>query len=554
MSDQTLQNGHYRRPVERPFLRSERDRVQILIGGLTERHNQFLYAAGTGLGYRGTWLPTPTKADYETGREYCDTGLCSPTYFTVGSLINYLKRLRDQEGIPVSRILDEYVFFTAGATGPCRFGMYEAQFRLALRNAGFEGFRVLVFQQKAGADQPVEQTGLEVNAEFMVVTALAVMLGDLINDLAFRIRPYETVKGRTNEVLDHVTETLGQTLHNWAKHPPGPSWKARALARIFHLGDATTLQRVLDIVYGIYWTQHLRAAAEAVNRGVSVDYTRPKPLVKLVGEFWVKRTDGDGNHQILEFLESEGAEVIIEPLITWFDYLLSSTLLKHKQNGPTPHPATVGARIRHASKKIKLHFASYCLKRAYERLRKPLGSLPHPLPDQAELQRLAKPFINPELSGGEGHLEVGEVLYYGLQRKAHLILGLRPFGCLPSTQSDGVQATVLAQYPEIAYVSLEIVGNDESAALSRVQMALDSARQRCLKEFEGCIKTSGRSQEAIQAYCRRYPSRMQPLRLAPATDGVTGTAACFVLDMEAPCNLESSDMAPNTGIAVGSAE
>jgi len=39
------------------------------------------------------------------------------------------------------------VFFTAGACGPCRFGMYEAEYRLALRNAGFDGFRVLLFQQ-----------------------------------------------------------------------------------------------------------------------------------------------------------------------------------------------------------------------------------------------------------------------------------------------------------------------------------------------------------------------------------------------------------------------
>src|SRR3712207_7985347 len=41
-------------------------------------------------------------------------------------------------------IIDRYVFFTAGACGPCRFGMYEAEYRLALRNAGFDGFRVLL--------------------------------------------------------------------------------------------------------------------------------------------------------------------------------------------------------------------------------------------------------------------------------------------------------------------------------------------------------------------------------------------------------------------------
>ena len=50
-------------------------------------------------------------------------------------------------------IIDSYVFLTAGACGPCRFGMYEAEYRLALRNAGFDGFRVLLFQQSGGLNQ-----------------------------------------------------------------------------------------------------------------------------------------------------------------------------------------------------------------------------------------------------------------------------------------------------------------------------------------------------------------------------------------------------------------
>ena len=51
---------------------------------------------------------------------------------------------------PRQDILDNYVFFTAGSCGPCRFGMYESEYRLALRNAGFDGFRVLLFQTATG--------------------------------------------------------------------------------------------------------------------------------------------------------------------------------------------------------------------------------------------------------------------------------------------------------------------------------------------------------------------------------------------------------------------
>ena len=98
-------------------------------------------------------IPTPTKADFQAGKEFGNNGQCNPTYFTVGALVNHLARMRDEQGVLVEQILRDHVFVTAGACGPCRFGMYEAEYRLALRNSGFDGFRVLLFQQSGGLDQ-----------------------------------------------------------------------------------------------------------------------------------------------------------------------------------------------------------------------------------------------------------------------------------------------------------------------------------------------------------------------------------------------------------------
>ena len=50
-------------------------------------------------------------------------------------------------------IVKNYVFLTAGACGPCRFGMYVTEYRKALRDAGFDGFRVMLFQQTGGLKQ-----------------------------------------------------------------------------------------------------------------------------------------------------------------------------------------------------------------------------------------------------------------------------------------------------------------------------------------------------------------------------------------------------------------
>ena len=69
---------------------------------------------------------------------------------------------------PVKEIVENYVFLTAGACGPCRFGMYVTEYRKALRDAGFDGFRVMLFQQQGGLKQATgDEQGLEDEPEVL---------------------------------------------------------------------------------------------------------------------------------------------------------------------------------------------------------------------------------------------------------------------------------------------------------------------------------------------------------------------------------------------------
>ena len=56
---------------------------------------------------------------------------------------------------------------------------------------------------------------------------------------------------------------------------------------------------------------------------IRVDRTRVKPIVKVTGEFWAQTTEGDGNFNMFKFLESEGAQVLVEPIGTWICYMMS---------------------------------------------------------------------------------------------------------------------------------------------------------------------------------------------------------------------------------------
>jgi len=87
---------HFRRSLEPPFTAEERDRVTILFGGLTWKHEKLIQAVLQSCGYRCQPLPNATLASYHLGRSFGNPGQCNPTYFTVGSLIEYLRELKAQ--------------------------------------------------------------------------------------------------------------------------------------------------------------------------------------------------------------------------------------------------------------------------------------------------------------------------------------------------------------------------------------------------------------------------------------------------------------------------
>src|SRR5215471_14187077 len=197
----------FKRPVEKPFTKEQRGNTTLLFGGLTWKHEKLVHGALEGLGYRAEAVPTPNVKAFQTGKEYGNNGQCNPTYFTVGNLVQYLQTLEEQ-GLSKQEIIDRYVFFTAGACGPCRFGMYEAEYRLALRNAGFDGFRVLLFQQSGGLSQSDAEAGLEMNLDFFLGILNALNCGDVMNEVAYALRPYEVNPGETDRILDETMDYL----------------------------------------------------------------------------------------------------------------------------------------------------------------------------------------------------------------------------------------------------------------------------------------------------------------------------------------------------------
>ncbi len=202
---------HFHKPIELPFTGLQRNHTTVLFGGLTWKHERLVHAALESLGYKCESVPVPNKKAFQLGKEYGNNGQCNPTYFTVGNLVQFVQDL-ESKGLTKDEICDRYVFFTAGACGPCRFGMYESEYRLALRNAGFDKFRVLLFQQSGGLNQVEAEQGLELNLDFFLAILNALNMGDILNDVAYQIRPYEVNAGETDRVLEQSMELLHEVM------------------------------------------------------------------------------------------------------------------------------------------------------------------------------------------------------------------------------------------------------------------------------------------------------------------------------------------------------
>jgi predicted nucleotide-binding protein (sugar kinase/HSP70/actin superfamily) len=520
-------------PAERPFTKADRDRTTILIGGLTRAHNRLLQAAGRALGYNVGVVPVPDKNDFHTGRAYANTGMCNPVYFTLGALVNHLCRLRDEEGMEVDEIIDRHVFATFGSCGPCRFGMYESEYRTALAQSGFPGFRVLVFEQRPEKREDDSSSGLVIDATIFLVCTYSVFLGDVLNMAAHSLRPYEVEKGSTDRALGEAIELLAGRIERSDPYGRAPGWPLAFLGKLF--GHEPALLRLcFDYSWRGEFARYAREAASLLRDAVEVDFTRPKPACKVIGEFWAQTTEGDGNFRMFDMLLENGAEVRAEPIAVWLTYLVAQALMDRvdRRGIDGVRTGTLGERLqagmRNLRKRLLLGFAYRYMSHEFEKLRRAAGSPGHPLADQFRLQRLAAPFYNRRARGGEGYLEVAKTIECTLDNKAHLILSLKPFGCLPSTQSDGAQAAVQAAYPECHYLSVETSGEGDVNAHSRVLMALSEARARCRAEFEASLGHTGVPLDEIRAYANEHPELRRGLRPWPRRYKAAGTAARFV--------------------------
>jgi predicted nucleotide-binding protein (sugar kinase/HSP70/actin superfamily) len=469
------------------FTRKEKDKITLLVGGLTIAHDFFVEAGIRGNGYNVQMLECPTNEGLQVGKEFGNRGQCNPTYFTVGTLVKYLITLRDKHGMSAEEIIQKYCFFTAGACGPCRFGMYVTEYRKALRDAGFDGFRVILFQQTGGVKQATgEESGLDLSPKFFWGIVKALVAGDVLNAMGYRLRPYEVVAGDTDRAIEECKKIVYEAL-------------------LHRTNILTALWKCKPIL-----------------EAVKVDRTQPKPKVSIIGEFWAMTTEGDGNYGLQRFLESEGAEADIQLVTAWLLYTLWEAEHDTKERATLRGADVAKYGLGELSgwglgqKMIGIYGGQKVIRGLFQTFAHAVGLYGYHLPDMNEIAEISHQYYNNDLRGGEGHMEVGKLIMNVTQSKSHMTLSVKPFGCMPSAGvSDGVQSAITEKFPGTIFCPVETSGDGRVNFYSRVQMYLFKAKKAAVAEYERALEAGGVTKEEVKAFLDANPRYKSALHKAP---------------------------------------
>ncbi len=491
---------HWNDPVPSTFTKDQRAHTTVLVCGLTMAHDLFIKSALRGIGYKVEAMDVPDNAALQFGREFGNRGQCNPTYFTVGNLVKYLTELHEQ-GMSKEEIVDKYVFVTAGACGPCRFGTYVTEYRKALRDSGFDGFRVLLFQQTGGLKQATgDEVGLEMNPAFFWGIVRGVLIGDVLNLLMYRIRPYEVERGATDKAVAECKQVLASAFES----------------------NKGVMKAMLS--------------CRQILSKVKVDRTRVIPKVGIIGEFWAMTTEGDGNYRLQGFLEDEGAEVDIQIVTAWLMYMLWQSKYdteRRAQLRGTDEQSKFGLEGVDVRKRlITLAAADKLIRGMFQTIAHAMGLYDYHLPDMDEVAAVSHEFYDNNLRGGEGHMEVGKLILNVAKSKVNMTLSVKPFGCMPSSSvSDGVQSIITELYPGAIFLPIETNGDGAVNVYSRVQMQLFKAKQHAAKEVDKALEETGLTMEEVQAYLKRFPRLNHSFHRSPHKAGCT--AADLVYEVAA---------------------
>jgi predicted nucleotide-binding protein (sugar kinase/HSP70/actin superfamily) len=378
----------------------------VLIPDMSRIGARLLAATFRGFGIRA--LVMDTYKGLDLGQQYSSGKECYPCQITTGDVLHFLKG----EQARLGELFDpeDYLYFLPEAEGPCRFGMYNKLQRIVLDSfPEFEKVKIgsVTTEDGYSLDGIIEKERVR---DLRKASYLCVLVGDVLDRLLWRIRPYEREAGISDEFIER---------------------SMRAMEDAFETHAGTTqLDRILDRLDPI-----LEEGKEIIDPGVP-----PKPLIGVVGEIYL-RTHVQSNQDVLRVLERYGAEVVNASIAEWVNYATYDTVREARIGlGLNLRQLRLGA-VRDGLKKLvsmgtELLYQEWRQKQVYERVQSIID-----IADDHRVGRLEKLLQEDDLFsfdvGTEACLSIAGIVECA-REGFNGIVNVYPFTCMPSTATSAI--------------------------------------------------------------------------------------------------------------------
>lgn len=403
------------RPV---FTKKMRLEHTILAPQMAPIHFELVQEVGRSEGYRLEVLPKVEREDIEEGLKYVNNDSCYPSIIIIGQLLRALKSGRYD--------LNNTSLIISQTGGPCRASNYLALLKKALELNDLRHIPII----------SLNVAGLEKNPGFKLTLPLvrkaimAMVYGDLLMKVLYRVRPYEIKAG-----------TAEKTLRKW-----------------------------LDKTKENLWNQD-REEFRANLKGIVQDFEQidirneRRPRVGLVGEILVKYHPA-ANNEMADFVEKAGAEMVVPGLTEFFLYCGYGRDFEYRY--------LAGSKASQLAGNLFVKYVESYRKDMWEALKS--SKRFKPSPTICQMAASIKSILSLGNHTGEGWLLTAEMVEL-LEEGANNIICMQPFACLPNhITGKGMIKTLKDLYPQANIVTIDYdPGASEVNQINRVKLMLERA-------------------------------------------------------------------------------
>lgn len=410
------------------FTEEMRKNYTILCPQMSPLHFDLLEPAFQAADYNLVIPDVPSRTCIDVGLKYVNNDACYPSLIVVGQLMVAVMS-GDYDMSKTAVLISQ-------TGGGCRASNYIGFIRRALEKAGYPDVPVI----------SINLSGLEANPGFKLTLPLiqhglyALEFGDIFMRCLFATRPYEAVCGSAN------------ALHE--------KWKKEVIAFI---GQKKMLS------HGKF-KRMCREIIRDFDRLERIDVKKPK--VGVVGEILVKFHPA-ANNQLVELLESEGAEAVVPDLTDFLLYCFYNNGFKADNLGMSQKSKRIGH--------LGIQFFEWLRGAARDEFEKSRHfTAPAHIDD---LAAYARDIVSEGNQTGEGWFLTGEMLEL-IHTGTKNIVCAQPFACLPNhVVGKGVIKELRHRYPDSNIVAIDYdPGASEVNQLNRIKLMLSTANKNLQNE------------------------------------------------------------------------